>query len=382
VSNGFSSDVFTILHAYVIFYLSDLGLREGGKMKAFRFSCAGMLTFVVLMPVRAVADCDAEFAQSLRSYYSLSQNNTVKESLFQLACSSQKKSSQTGVGIGIYYVNLAYNNSENSTVNACMKKDYSFFENNKVDIVYSFLPDAAFQTLSDACAGGLAVKINLTGNQINLRTTYRPGRNGKPATLLSDLEISPKDAVRCSPLSYRKGLRFIPAGRDQNCKRLSNTDITFTLRTDEAGDKSVILARSPTIEYTAYDWTYNLSSDSAQYQCRNQTGIVGNFVPGSAIGGTGGAAVARLIGSCVEKYGTGYYKIDGKAQSALKPVWSFRNAPNASDITCAANGNDFPAVSCLAQGICSQPGDDAGLVTTRTRYWCAGTNYKSLQAQQ
>jgi hypothetical protein len=315
----------------------------------------------------------------------LSESPRQCRALYETACTTNNSSSSYGLGAAIPdYLSISFTGGQNSVENACLTKDSSYFEQDKKNFVYSFLPKEAFDFLSLACAGGLVFTGTLKGDQINLRARYADvNGSGNLATLDSDINISPPSAVMCGNVAFKKGLTIIPGGREQSCTRLTNTDIQFTISTD-VGTRTVWLTREPQIEYMNYVWSYNLSGDSQNIQCKflDSQGTyvtMGDFESGG-MGGYGPAAVERVKGFCVSQYGIGYYTIDGK-KTSLIPQWTYSN-PQGSLIDCFADGKLVPGgeVSCLDYNTCSAVGEDPGRVRTNMNYWCAGHFYHSIQS--
>lgn len=329
-------------------------------------------------PVAKAQTCDSEFIKALRSHYQFSSTGTTKNLLHEASCSSTRKGSSTSAAADATgYGSISFGTSSQTTRSACLEKNVEFFENHKKELAYSFLPKEAFDALPALCVGGLTFTAKVAGNEILLRARYTDlTGTGEPAKLISNLVVSPSSSAKCDAGGFTVGQTIIPGGREVGCRREKNEDVRFTLRTN-VGDRSIVIRREPTVQMRHFDWSYNLSPDSAGFQCIQNGKAVGGFVPGGVIGGNGYAAQTRLIGYCAVEYGVSEINVDGKL-SVVNPIWRY-GSPAGSQVDCYADDALMSTVDCLQFGICSSPGDNPVTVNLRAKYWCAGHSYKKLR---
>jgi len=347
-------------------------------MQLFHFAFAAS-SLLLINGASAQDVCDAELIKQLRTTYSISQTNNASEALHEAACHSNSNTNKVGLSLSNpEYGDLSFSSDDGGLQKACWDKNYKYFDDNKYNLAYSFLPESAFMLLSQTCGGArLSVTAQVSDDIVLIRAAFHNNTgSGQLAYLKKDIQVFPADGAACKPITFKKGLTIIPGGRTQACKRTGNKSVYFLVHTDQ-GDETVGVARTPVIRYVPYIWSYDLSSDSANIRCRNQEGPAGNYVVGG-MGGTGQAAVERVIGYCVTNYGIGYYTVDNTPQQPLRPSWSFQN-PAGSEIDCSADQVKLPPISCQNYGVCSSPQDNPQRVVENTRFWCAGHFYAQIE---
>ena len=88
--------------------------------------------------------CDADFVKALRSSYTEASGGTLRDVLFELACTKSVQSKSTDAsGNATGYGSASYGDSSETLSEACAKKDKQFFEKNSKQITATFLPPQA-----------------------------------------------------------------------------------------------------------------------------------------------------------------------------------------------------------------------------------------------
>lgn len=275
-------------------------------------------TFVVwvILPNFASADCDATILNALRSKYDSLENKTISESLYQLACSSS--SSDKGAKIEVKHADFAINTGfkSKSTTEVCATKDYQYFEDNRRQISYSFIPEQAVL----ACVGGISftAKSEPDSKNIIVRAAFVNTANTTPLRV-KEIQVPDDTMVRCET-PWRKGTEIGPQGIEFMCKRLKNDSLTFILKTDGYGEKHITLPRVPTYESGSIQWSHAVDTGYATptsdffYKCKI-TGLnmlIGSWQDCRRIGVCHKTSGEQMATWCNTRWGSTYYLRDGE----------------------------------------------------------------------
>lgn len=271
-------------------------------MNLFRFF---ILVGVIFSPSFASADCDSELFNALRTKYSMSQDQTLAETVFKLVCN---KSSSDKNWSGQYNAtSVAYGNK--SSAEACMKNDTTFFSRNKIQIGLSFIPDEAIS----GCFGGLSFSATQTpdGKTVSVSAAYKSPGSGILATI-NNITWMPELAMNCDSTGWL-GTALIPGGKRFSCNRNTNDDVVFTLSTSE-GDRQFTVQRTPIIKRIPITWDYDVLRVGGKHNhtvCRNQ---FNEFVGGRHNCVTDKTCNSRpaIIHMCQLRYGSEYITVDGE----------------------------------------------------------------------
>ena len=274
----------------------------------------------------------------MRTRYSNVTRDNLGSTLHEKTCKKKSGSNSTGVNIySLEYGNFGFSNDNASFAQSCYSKDYAYFENHAVDLIFSFMPKEAFQYLS-TCSGGLGLSVSKQGDILRVIAGHAP--RGRRLVKVEEFSIEPGNAVRCRRgQTFSIGEELIADGRGISCTVLRNVDLTVSLNTDE-GQKTGILLKDPEIKAVRYDWSYNLSANKSTYTCK-----LHNVEVGSAehINSYMTRSLDGIIkGSCSIRHGKGKVIVDG-TDYVQKDEWSY-------DVSTANNNRDRRKVQCSVNG--------------------------------
>ncbi len=266
-----------------------------------------MAVAVALIPRFAFADCNSELLGALRTKYTLAQDQTLAETIFWLTCNKSSGDRNTTLNISYKSFGLAPGQSDESTAEACLKNDTSFFSTNRQQIGLSFIPGKAIQ----GCFEGLSFTATQTpdGGVVTVTAAYAGKAPGEFAGIES-VRWTPESAMKCSVDWAEKTI--IPGGRNFICTRVQNVDVLFTLNTT-AGQRQLVVRRSPLVEKRIMSWDYvpSLPDRQTETRCRNQFGeLVGGWR--SCYGDGTCNNREAIVAMCRNIYGSEYLTIDGQ----------------------------------------------------------------------
>lgn len=276
-------------------------------------------TFVVqaIFPAFASAECDATILDALRTKYDSLENKTISESLYHLACSSSSK--DKGGKIVVQRADFALDSGfkSKSTTEACETKDYHYFEKNRYQIAYSFVPEQAIL----ACVGGLSftAKSEPDSNIIVVRAAYVNNVNTKPLKV-KEIQVSDDTMVKCRD-PWPKGTEISPQGIMFQCERLKDDSLTFLLKTeDDHGDKSITLPRVPTYKSGSIKWSHEVDTGYATptsdffYKCKitDLNMLIGSWQDCRRIGVCHKTSGEKMAAWCNTQWGSTYLLRDGE----------------------------------------------------------------------
>lgn len=276
-------------------------------------------TFVVqvIFPAFASAECDATILNALRTKYDGLENKTISESLYHLACSSSSSNKEAKFGIKRTDFALDSGFKSKSTSETCETKDYQYYEQNKYQIAYSFVPEQAIL----ACVGGLSftAKSEPSSNTIVVRAAYVNNVNTKPLKV-KEIQVPDDTMVKCRD-PWPKGTEISPQGTLFQCERLKNDSLTFLLKTeDNHGDRSITLPRVPIYESGEIEWShivdtsYTTPTSDFFYKCKitNRDILVGSWQDCRTIGVCHKTSSEKMATWCNTRWGSTYHLRDGE----------------------------------------------------------------------
>lgn len=255
----------------------------------------------------AVYACDAEILRALQTKYSETNDMTLDQAVFQLACNRNAIDGNASLGAKYGLISLEVGQSSKSVAEACLKKDASFFSSNKQQMGLSFIPEQAIQS----CFGGLSLTATQTpsGNAVVVAASYVNVETGK-GTKINEFNWEPSGALSCSGANWKHSI-LKRGGASLSCTRTQNVDVIFNLNT-EAGARNIVLLHKPKVVSRKINWSWERDIDRDHYiKCKkNDAVLVGDWKKCDDFGIC--KTPSLIIAQCAAWYGMEEIEIDGK----------------------------------------------------------------------
>jgi hypothetical protein len=229
-------------------------------------------------------------------------------------------------------------------------------------LAFAVMPPEAIEVFA-RCVGGLFLKASQSGNVVSITASYSP-TEGADFAKVETFNWTPKAALTCQDVLFKKGLTLIPGGKSLSCVRNGADTISIILNTSK-GAKTAWIKSKPIVTVNKYAWSYEVKGgpDTNWTICKNQFGDVGGAI--NCVGDKTCGYETPIRGLCEVRHGWGYREVDG-SRSTIADNWSYqvKGGPDTNWTTCNLNGNDVGTPhNCAADNSC----DNANAI----KGWCA-----------
>ena len=279
------------------------------------------------------AQCDASLIDALTSKYGKISSSTIGEALYDVSCSKTGTEKRFGLNISRpEYGELGAKNNSSSTSQACAKRNYTYFSDNKTEIATSFLSSESLSIISRCIGGGLhTLSASKKSNIVIIKAASfaNNSTDGKLALVKEDgfkVKGEKSGKLVCDG-TFAPNEELIPGGKEITCGSNQNENIYISLTTNR-GVVSVYIPRTPNISWEPYAWELNFLGPLVganrniprDYQCISKGKTFGGVLPVPVPWSAARNDVMR--GVCLVTHGAGLLTVDGSSE-VLEDKWGF-----------------------------------------------------------
>jgi hypothetical protein len=300
------------------------------------------------------AQCDAGLINALRTQYGEISSSTIDEALYDTSCSKTGSEKRFGLNLSRpEYGELGVKNNSSSTSEACAKRNYEYFSDNKTEIATSFLSPGALKIISECIGGGRhTLSASKKSNIVTIKAASfaNNSTDGELAKVKEDgfnVKGDKSGKLVCDG-TFAPHEKLSPGGKEITCESNQNENIYVSLTTDR-GVVSVYIPRTPNINWEPYVWELNFLGSLVgrnrniprDYQCISKGKTFGGVLPVPVPWSAARNDVMR--GVCLVTHGAGVLTVDGTPE-VLQDKWGFITEqdqhPEKDDryIVCTLNG--------------------------------------------
>lgn len=300
------------------------------------------------------AQCDIGIINALKTDYKEISSSTVDEALYDASCSKTGSDKRFGLNISSpQYGELGVKNSSSSTSEACAKRTYRYFSDNKTEIATSYLSPGALKIISECVGGGLhTLSASKKSSFVTIRAASfaNNSTDGKLATVKEDgfKVTGDKSGTLVCDGTFAPGEELIPGGKIITCESKQNENIQITLNTNRGGVE-LYIQRTPNITWEPYAWELNFLGPLVganrniprDYQCMSKGKTFGGVLPVPVPWSAARNDVMR--GVCLVTHGAGLLTVDGTPE-VMEDTWGFNTEQDQNPekdgryIVCTLNG--------------------------------------------
>jgi hypothetical protein len=259
---------------------SDALMTSNPLKKYAAFLFLSVLALSTALPTLAQDHCNAALIEALKTRYSLKDNLTVAESVYQAACENHgDKTGISGYGVSI---------GNESVSTACSQNDRRFFERYERDLSCSFIPQEGWKAVRDICGKNpVQLTVEQTGKSIQVSASFI----GNNATVKSFTYTS--NSVSCPAHAIRRGVILHQGTTPEICTRISDDEAIFAITTDQGGQFAALDAITPQPYTLSIGWVDDrlecylngglIGARNIQQNGTPMTPIILNLIPGRNI---------------------------------------------------------------------------------------------------